>query len=64
MTRNQLGKTIPKIFAATGKNVTINIIRHSYVSENVNLDEVAKLKKLSKQMMHSQSEQLNYAKED
>ena len=64
LSRNQLGKMLPLAFSQTGKNVTINIIRHCYVSENVNLPEVKKLQELSKAMLHSQQEQLNYAKMD
>jgi len=62
LSRNQLGKMLPLAFSQTGKNVTINIIRHCYVSENVNLPEVKKLQELSKAMLHSQQEQINYAK--
>ena len=61
-TRNQLGKQIPKVFKDTGKNVTLNIIRHVFVSENVDLDAVKKHKQLASQMMHSGALQEEYAK--
>jgi len=64
LSRNALGKLIPIIFAATGKNVTLNIIRHVYVSEQVDLDALKKFKEISKNMLHSSSTQQDYAKTD
>jgi len=62
LTRNALGKLIPVIFKETGKNVTLNIIRHVYVSEKVDLDAVKKFTEIAKNMMHSNSEQASYNK--
>ncbi len=61
-TRNQLGKQIPKVFKDTSKNVTLNIIRHVFISENVDLAAIKKNKELASQMMHSGDLQEEYAK--
>ena len=62
LSRNNLGKMITKIFASTGKQVSLNIIRHVYVSENVDVGAIKKSKEIAKNMMHGQDEQLQYAK--
>ena len=62
LTRNHLGKLIPMVFKETGKNVTLNIIRHVYVSEKVDLEAVKSFKELAKNMMHSASMQEDYNK--
>ena len=62
MTRNSLGKTIPKIFSSTGKHVTLNLIRHMFVSENINIEQTKKQKEMANVMMHDTSMQLEYAK--
>lgn len=64
LTRNQLGKLIPQVFKDTGKNITLNIIRHVFISENVDLEAVKKHKELAGQMMHSGALQEEYAKTD
>ena len=64
LTRNALGKLIPIIFKDTGKNVTLNIIRHVYVSEQVDLAAVKKFQEIAKNMMHSSAEQTSYNKGD
>ena len=62
ISRNNLGKMITKIFAATGKQVSINIIRHVYISENVDMEAVKKSKEMAKSMLHDTSTQIDYAK--
>ena len=62
LTRNNLGKKLPVIFKDTGKHVTLNIIRHVYISENIDIEQSKKNKDLAKTMMHGQSIQLEYAK--
>jgi len=64
MSRNQLGKLIPEVFKATGKNVTLNIIRHVFVSESIDLEAVKQFQNIAACMLHSSSEQQNYAKLD
>ena len=62
LTRNNLGKKLPVIFKDTGKHVTLNIIRHVYISENINIEQTKKNKELAKTMMHGSNLQLEYAK--
>lgn len=62
MTRNSLGKTLPKIFAPSGKHVSLNLIRHMFISENINIDQSKKQKEMADSMMHSGDMQLQYAK--
>jgi len=62
LTRNNLGKKLPVIFKDTGKHVTLNIIRHVYISENIDIEQTKKNKDLSKCMMHGSDVQLQYAK--
>ena len=64
LTRNSMGKMLPEVFEQSGKHVTLNLIRHMYVSENINLDRIKREKELAKQMMHSSGEQQTYAKND
>ena len=62
LTRNNLGKKLPVIFKDTGKHVTLNIIRHVYISENIDIPKCKENKDLAKCMMHGQGIQLEYAK--
>ena len=62
LTRNQLGKLIPIVFKDTKKNVTLNIIRHVYVSEKVDLEAVKSFKEIASNMMHSSGTQQEYNK--
>ena len=64
LARNALGKLIPVIFRDTGKNVTLNIIRHVYVSEKVDLEAVKQFQVIANSMMHSSGEQMSYNKGD
>lgn len=63
MTRNSLGKQLPQIFEETGKHITLNQIRHIYISENIDIKKTKQQNELAKQMMHSTGTQLTYAKE-
>lgn len=62
LSRNNLGKIITKIFASTGKKVSLNIIRHVYISENVDIKKIKEQNDLASAMMHSSGQQLEYAK--
>ena len=64
LSRNSMGKMLPEVFSDSGKHVTLNLIRHMYVSENINLDRIKREKQLAEQMMHSSGEQQTYAKND
>ena len=63
MSRNSLGKQIPIIFEASGKHITLNQIRHIYISENIDIQKTKQQQDLAKNMMHSTGTQLNYAKQ-
>ena len=65
MTSNGLGKYITKIFKPTGKNITLNLLRNIYVSENIDLEAVKKAKEIASAMDHSESTQKSvYLKEN
>ncbi len=64
LTRNSMGKMLPEVFEESGKHVTLNLIRHMYVSENINLDRIKKEQELAKNMHHSSAVQQTYAKKD
>lgn len=61
---NSMGKMIPEVFSDSGKHVTLNLIRHIFVSENINLDRIKKEQQLAEQMHHSSAVQQTYAKND
>jgi len=62
MVENSLSKYIKKVFEPTKKNITLNLLRHIYISENIDLEAVKKSKELAKTMMHSTGLQEDYAK--
>lgn len=65
MTSNGLGKYITKIFKPSGKNITLNLLRNIYVSENIDLEAVKKAKEIAAAMDHSEATQKSvYLKEN
>jgi len=64
MVENGLSKYIKKVFAPTKKDITLNLLRHIYISENIDLDAMKKQKKLAESMLHSSDQQIDYAKVD
>lgn len=62
MTENALGRAIKRIFTIGDKSATINIIRHVCESENINIDRRKKEKELAFKLLHSDNQQLQYAK--
>ena len=62
MGSNALGKFITKAFDFTGKKISLNLLRHVYISSKIDLDAIKKQKELAKDMMHSESTQESYAK--
>lgn len=62
---NGLGKAITRIFKPTGKQITINLLRHIFISNNVDMEALKKAENLAEQMHHSTSTQQNiyYKKE-
>jgi len=63
MSRNALGKQIPHIFESTGKHITLNMIRHIYITEHIDIEKTKEQNELAKNMMHGNATQLTYAKE-
>ncbi len=62
---NGLGKYIKKLFEKTGKEITINLLRNIFVSENVNLDVLKKNQEIADSMNHSTGTQQSvYLKKD
>ena len=64
MNENALSKYIKKVFSPTKKDITLNLLRHIYISENIDLEAMKKQKKLADSMLHSESQQVDYAKVD
>lgn len=62
MNANQLGKYISKSFDFTGKKITLNLLRHIYISQSIDLDAIKKAKELAKSMHHTTGMQTLYAK--
>jgi len=62
ITANGLGKLITSSFQFTGKSVTLNLLRHIYISSKIDLDQIKAQKELAKSMHHSESMQESYAK--
>ena len=60
MSTNLLGKTISKVFEMIGSKITVNIIRHIWCSENVDLQILEKNKTLASDMCHTSNTQKNY----
>ena len=62
LSENGLGKIIKRIFTKDGKSATVNIIRHIFETENINLPRRKREQEFAKKMLHSDSMQLQYAK--
>jgi len=62
ITANGLGKLITSSFDFTGKKVTLNLLRHVYISSKLDLDAIKASKKMANDMMHSIGMQEDYAK--
>jgi len=65
MSTNGLGKYINKIFRPSGKEITVNLLRNIYVSENIDLEAVKKANQLAEDMNHTVGTQQSvYLKEN
>ena len=65
LSANGLGKALSRIMKPSGKNITINLLRSIYISENMNMEAIKASEKMANDMMHSTSVQKNiYYKED
>jgi len=62
MSSNTLGKYIKKVFEKTGKQVSVNMLRHIYISEKFPPQKEKEKEEVAKKMMHSKGTQQNYSK--
>lgn len=62
LSSNGLSKMISQVFASTNKHITLNLIRHIYISENVDIAIINKAKQLASDMHHQISTQQSYIK--
>ena len=62
MTANGLGKYIKKVFEPTGKDVTVNLLRHVAISEKFPPQEQTAREEMASKMMHSKEIQSDYSK--
>ena len=67
LSRNGLTKFITKSFSigkGRGKKIGSSLLRHIYITENIDLKAYRKMKETAEKMGHSVQEQHNYNKED
>tara|TARA_R110000823_G_scaffold57778_3_gene139684 strand:- start:795 stop:1727 length:933 start_codon:yes stop_codon:yes gene_type:complete len=62
LTSNGLSKLIGEVFSSEKRKVTLNLLRHIWASETVDLDQNKKESELAKMMMHNSTTQKEYAK--
>lgn len=65
MTRSALGQLIPRVFEPVGKHITLNTLRHVYITDNLEYGDMQLTKKrriTAQRMMHSVRTQENYVK--
>ena len=57
LSSNGLGKLITSVFKATGKQITINLLRSMYISQNIDMEAINAAKTLADAMGHSTATQ-------
>ena len=62
LSKSQIQYTLKTVFAGTGNHVTINLLRHIWATEGIDLDQRKREKELAGSMMHSIGTQESYAK--
>jgi len=62
MNSNTLGKFITLTFSPLKKNITLNLLRHIFITSKVDLDKVKNNKELAKNMAHDVGTQETYVK--
>ena len=62
MSSNQLSKYLPQVFNIPNKKITLNLIRHVFISTHFPVELTDKQKRLAKRMGHSVLTQNQYAK--
>ena len=63
MTANNLCKYLTKVFSPTGKTISVNMLRHIFISENKTPEVINKYKNMSDKMLHTPATQDIYSKE-
>ncbi len=64
MSSNQLGKFIKKVFSPSGKDISVNLLRHIYISEKFPAEKENEKEEVAKKMLHSKATQNTYSKKD
>lgn len=64
MNSNQLGKFITKTFSPSGKQISVNLLRHIFISEKFPPEKEKEKEEVADKMMHSKSMQKDYSKKD
>ena len=63
LSQSQMTMKLNKLFAPTGKKISVNILRHSYISNELkDVPSLVKLEKMAEEQGHSVAEQLLYVK--
>ena len=62
MSANGLGKEIKKVFEPTGKNISVNMLRHIFISEKYPKEKLDEKSQDAKKMVHSVDMQEKYSK--
>lgn len=62
MSANGLGKEIKKVFEPTGKNISVNMLRHIFISEKYPKEKLDEKSQDAKKMGHSVDMQEKYSK--
>jgi len=62
LSKSQVQYSLKTIFEGTGKHVTINLLRHIWATEGIDLEQRKREKELAGSMMHSIGTQETYAK--
>jgi hypothetical protein len=62
MSANGLGKQLSRIFTCNNKVATLNLIRHIYITEKVDLQKIKDNKELAKKMGHNTNTQEQYCR--
>jgi hypothetical protein len=62
ITPNAFGKLVPKAFESIGKKITLNILRHIFISENVDYKILENNSKIASMMCHNTDTQKTYIK--
>ena len=62
LTKSQVQYALKTVFEGIGKHVTINLMRHIWATEGVDLEQRKKEKQLARSMMHATDTQQGYVK--